>query len=326
MIWLGIDGGGTKTRALLADATGKVLGLGRSGSSNLNLFACDEVAISLREATTAAFSAAGLSPQPVVAAYLGVAGLKDEQDAVRYRGVMCQAGLADPNSCHAANDLENALAGGLSGRVGIALIAGTGSHCLGRDAQGRTVTCGGWGWLMDEVGSGYFLGKRGLQTLVRAEDGRGEPTLLRDRILNHLGVATAGALLHRIYSTRMGPTEIASLAPLVVAAASEGDAVAGQILAEGADGLAVLVQKVAEALFSGNKVEVVLVGGVALSGPPYQTALTERIERRVPGAIVKVPELSPEAGAILNARRASGHPNTPEVIECLRASLASLAQ
>lgn len=321
MIVLGIDGGGTSTRALLADGTGTVLGTGRSRGSNPNNLPRETCRAHLAEAFAGACAAAG-HRGPVDHVFMGAAGIKDDTDALVMQELVAESLGLPSERIRVANDLLNSLAGGLAGRPGIALIAGTGSHCLGRNSRGETATCGGWGWLMCDVGSGHFLGQRALQAVVRAADGRGPATSLSVAVLNELGIDAPSALLRRVYDPSVGPAGIAALARLVLDAAREDDAVARDILREGADGLALLVQRVGQRLFSGASPGVVLTGGVALSGEPYQPLITQSIQGLLPGARVQPPELPPEAGAVLNALGLAGIAPEPAVLQKLKTTLA----
>jgi len=321
MIVLGIDGGGTSTRALLADHTGTVLGTGRSQGSNPNNLPREKCRSHLAQAFTGACAAAG-HQGAVDQVFMGAAGIKDETDARAMQELVAESLNLPLERIRVANDLLNSLAGGLAGRPGIALIAGTGSHCLGRNAAGRTSTCGGWGWLMCDVGSGHFLGQRALQVVVRAADGRGPETSLSAAVLGELGIEAPSALLRRVYDPSVGPAGIAALARLVLDAARSGDAVARGILQEGADGLAALVQQVGQRLFPGAPPEVVLTGGVALSGVPYQPMINQSIADRLPGARISPPELPPEAGAVLNALDLAGIAPEAAVLQKLKTTLS----
>src|SRR6185436_17233044 len=121
------------------------------------------------------------------------------------------------------HDCRIALAGGLSGRPGIVLIAGTGSSCFGMNAAGEAWRSGGWGHLLADEGSGYWLGVKGLEAAVRAYDGRGAPTALLDQLQRHLGLPDMNDIMHRLYVTGMSRAELAALAPIVIAAAADGD-------------------------------------------------------------------------------------------------------
>ncbi|HLP08445.1 MAG TPA: BadF/BadG/BcrA/BcrD ATPase family protein, partial [Opitutaceae bacterium] len=160
-LFLGIDGGGTSTRALLCDERGRVLGLGAGGVANHLHAGWGGAADSLHTAVHGAFTAAGLAPAPCAAAFLGMAATASDAARGRWREIALQLGLARAAAAVGVDhDVRIALAGGLAGRPGIALIAGTGSSCYGRTASGATWQAGGWGSILDDGGGGYWLGLR----------------------------------------------------------------------------------------------------------------------------------------------------------------------
>jgi glucosamine kinase len=305
-IYLGIDGGGTHTRAVLVSEHGRLLGQGKAGPSNYHNVGLDRSVEHIMAATSAAVLTAGLTGHPVSSAFLGCAGIKSALDKTRLTLACETAGVAPPGEITVANDLLNALTGGLAGRPGIALIAGTGSHSLGRNAEGRTASCGGWGWLLDDVGGGFGLTLSALRAVARAVDGRSPKTRLLPAVLAFLQIAEPEELLARLYVDSWTPGELAEFAPVIKRLAAEGDAVANRILREGAKGLAGLVQSVANTLSFEVPPEVVVLGGCALSGTPYQPMIEESIRQACPRARIVDPEHSPVHGAAWNALRAGG--------------------
>lgn len=313
-LYLGIDGGGTRTRAVLVPDSGKVLGVGEAASSNFNNVGEQEAGANLHAATEAAFRAAGMVFRPVVGAFLGLAGVKSSEDIARMTSVAEACNLAPAGSIMVKNDLYNALAGGLDGEPGIALIAGTGSNCLGKDASGKDFMCGGWGWLMDDNGSGWGLSADALRVAVRMADGREIPTRLLPTVLSFYGVSEANALLARLYNNDWSPAEIAGFAPVVIRLASEGDEAAKAILHRGAGALSELIATTAAQLDFPDGPRVVLLGGCARSGPPYQTLVEEAVQAACPRARLQVPVRDTTYGAALNAlslAKKTAHPDFP---------------
>lgn len=323
--YLGLDAGGTRTRAVLVLGDGTVAGVGFGGSANPNNLGFDEAVRQLHTAAEVAWRAAGLPMVPSSACFIGAAGIKSVGDCTRLGEAAAHAGLAPLDRCVAANDTEAALAGGLPGRPGIALIAGTGSFCLGRDRRGCTARCGGWGWLLDDVGSGFYLGREALRAVAQAGDGRAEPTALTPEVFARFQLREIDDLLAAVYTPPPTAASVAELAPLVLRVATAGDPVACGILREGAGGLAQLVQRVASALAWERPPEVVLVGGVARSGPPYQPMIETAIASAVAGARVVGPAMPPIAGAALRALELGGVSITDAVLTRLQAGLAGHA-
>jgi N-acetylglucosamine kinase-like BadF-type ATPase len=302
-IFLGIDGGGTRTRAILVNEQGLVLSEGQAGPSNHHNVGIDAAGFALRAATEAAWFAAGLPLAPASAAFLGCAGVKASVDIARLTAAAEAAGLAPAGHVTVANDLHNALTGGLAGSPGIALIAGTGTNCLGRDATGASFMCGGWGWLLDDIGGGVGIALAGLRAATRAADGRAPQTVLLPAALAFFGLSEANELLERLYVRDCPPEEIAAFASVVTREAGSGDAAALCALREGANALAQLVAGAERALQFPDGPEVVLLGGCACSGAPYQPMVETAILDAVPGAHLVTPAGPPVHGAALNALR-----------------------
>ncbi len=321
---LGIDGGGSKTRAALADGAGRLLGAATAGPSNYDNLPGDLCSQNLQAAAHAAFRAAHRAPQPANAAFLGMAGVKAPVDARAVASLAAQAGLAHPSAIHVVNDTETALAGGLAGQPGIVLIAGTGSHCFGRNAAGNSAFCGGWGCLLDDAGSGYALGLQALQTAVRMFDGRAPESPLAPAMLRALGLSDPLAILHRVYVQGMPPADIAALAPLVLDLARQNDPAARAVLQNNAEALAHVVATVATQLFPGAPVPIVLIGGMTTSGPPYQPLIESAITAAVPLAQIHAPRFPPVVGAVIRALESAGVPPGPSVLANLAATLPAV--
>lgn len=299
---LGIDGGGTKTLAAICDSSGQVLGVGRGGASNIDDVGLEQASQNIQQAVAAARENAHLEPRPFDTAFLGLAGIVSARDRALVHGLGAKLELAAPERLGVDHDCKIALAGGLSGRAGIVLIAGTGSSCYGVNAAGDSWRAGGWGSLISDEGSAYFLGRESLIASVRALDGRGPNTELAAIMLEHLGVQQADDLLHRIYVSGLSRSDIAALAPVVLEVATGGDAVALEILERGCALLAECVKAVAKRLqLEHDAFEVVAVGGLYTASELLRQKLRQQILEFLPGAHITQPELSPVLGACLLA-------------------------
>lgn len=304
--FLGIDGGGTQTRAALVDASGRVYAVGTAGPSNYHNVSLPVATQNLRLAAEDAYRQAGLALAEADGAFLGLAGVKAQVDIVRMTAAAESIGLAPAGAITVVNDLHNALAGGLDGAPGIALIAGTGSNCLGRDRTGETFMCGGWGWLLDDRGAGFGIAAEALRVAVRAADGRGPATRLLPSALEFFRVREPNELLARLYGQAWSPGMVADFAPVAIRLAAEGDVAAVRILHEGAAALAELVTTTAGKLAFDDSPAVVLLGGCVRSGPPYQPLVEAAVRKACPRARLAEPRHSPVHGAALNALRAGG--------------------
>ncbi|MFN8497111.1 MAG: BadF/BadG/BcrA/BcrD ATPase family protein [Anaerolineae bacterium] len=320
---IGVDGGGSTTRAALVDATGGVRGMGYAGPSNYDDVGVGPAEENIGRAVASAWHAAGLAFRPADAAFFGMAGVVSDADRDTIRRMARLLDIAAPERTAVDHDIRIALAGGLGGREGIALIVGTGSSCYGRRADGRAWRAGGWGYLLDDLGGGYYLGLQGLIALTRAADGRGAPTAITAPLLTALRLSDPQAVMRRLYHegldgsrSGMSRAEIASLAPLVLTAAIAGDASARAIVEQGVDALALMVDTVARKLdFGGPSVPVTAVGGLAQSGPDFKMWLYAAIRRRAPHAEIVEPLLSPVLGAALLALELGGITPSDALIE-----------
>ena len=308
-LFLGVDGGGTRTRAVLLGSCGVVLGLGEAPSSNFNNMGEDVAAENLLQAAHEAFAVAGIPFSPVKAAFLGLAALKSEADIARMVAAVGSRGLAPAAWIQVKNDLHNALAGGLDGEAGVAVISGTGSNCLGLDPKGNYFNCGGWAWLMDDGGSGFGLSIDALRTAVRMADGREKPTPLLPAVLEFYKVPHPDFLLERLYNRKWTPAEIASFAPTIMELVSAGDPAAMEILRRGALALAGLVSTTAANLDFAEAPSVVLLGGCVRSGAPYQPLVESEIRNSCPGVRLVEPLHDTVYGAALNALRFAASKN-----------------
>ena len=294
MFVLGIDAGGTKTVCLLADEHGHVLRSARGPGANLASLGELEVEKVLHEVMEQAVT--GQSGVPAVIC-LGIAGVDRVEDAAIIRSIMRRIGNKAP--VLVVNDALIALEAGAGDGPGIVLIAGTGSICYGRNERGQAARAGGWGYILADEGSGWWMGQRAVQAVMRHADGRGPATSLTSRVLAHFGVSEAGMLVHEVYYHDPRRRLIAGLGPAVQAAVDEGDAVARQIVAEAAGELALAARSVAEKLeMRGAQFPLVLAGGVFRVVTSLLADLTSRVADVVPRGKPRLLEVEPAMGAV----------------------------
>ena len=333
---LGIDGGGTRTRAALVDLSGGVLGLGESSGSNVHHHGADAVARAIRAAVAAAHGAAASPPHaaavnplgpthdvPPRAACLALAGVVTDDDVALARDAAARSGVIDA-AAHLVihNDGAAAVAGAHLGAAGVVLIAGTGSACYARDASGSIHRIGGWGWLLGDEGSGAWLGREALVAITHAADGRGPATALTAPLLHALGCRTPDDLLHRVHAAGLDRAGFAALAPQVLAIASERDAVADAIVERGVEALAACVQTALKTIGQPSA-PLALVGGVA-THPAVAARIAARLASAGSGARLVAPALPPAFGAAALALEAIA-PLSDVVWWTLRQSAAEVA-
>ncbi|WP_419190706.1 N-acetylglucosamine kinase [Saltatorellus ferox] len=303
-IAVGIDGGGTSTRALLMNAEGVTLGVGTSGSGNLHDMGPERLRAHLDEAWRGAWAAAGEAPRPADAVFCAMASVGTPGNRETVQRLVAEVGVAPLERVEVDIDLAGALAGGLGGGHGIALIAGTGSSCYGRDKSGATFQSGGWGSLLDDVGGATWIGTQAMVAAIRDFDGRGAATTLTSRVMEHFGLQHMRELLPKVDADGAARSARAQLAKLVTTAAQDGDATALEILGRGADALAECVEAVERRLdfVSDATLEVVATGGLAENAGQYLELIHAAVQRRVPKAVCITPRMSNVEGAAMLAR------------------------
>jgi N-acetylglucosamine kinase-like BadF-type ATPase len=203
------------------------------------------------------------------------------------------------------DDAVIALSGATAGEPGIITIAGTGSIAFGRNAAGRAVRVGGWGYIFGDEGAGFDISRQALRAALRFEEGWGPPTALHGVLLEATASRSANEALHRFYTDEWPRSRVATLAKLVDRAGAEGDAVARDILLAAGQQLAALTGSVRRQLWNaGEAVAVAHIGGMFRSD-----LLRERFRMLVEmeeGNRCAPPVYGPAAGALLEAYRAVG--------------------
>ncbi|OZM71036.1 N-acetylglucosamine kinase [Amycolatopsis antarctica] len=277
---LGVDAGGTSSRALLTAADGTVLGTGRSGGANPNSHPPAEAAAHIVEALAAALDAH--NPGRVRACVVGLAGASKLTDpAVAELFGKAWAGLGLGCEVRVVSDAEAAFASATSAADGTVLVAGTGS-IAGRIRQRRRIaTAGGYGWLLGDEGSGFWIGREAVRSALatltadREEPGPLARAVLTEALGAHEAHGTGLRTAHRLITTVNGqpPVRLARFAPLVSALADTDEA-AGTIVGEAA---AHLVRIALASRDAGERTPVVLVGSVLGEGSPVGARVREQL-------------------------------------------------
>jgi glucosamine kinase len=317
-LFLGIDGGGTRTRAFLTDAGGRRSAWGESGPSNPNHASAEEVRTNLERAILGAFHQLEVGLSDCVSVFLGMAGVTTEPGREEMRRLLQGCGLGH-TTIGVDHDIRIALAGGLAGQPGIALIVGTGSSCYGRTADGRSWQTGGWEALISDEGSGYYLGREAISAAARMADGRQPESPLQARVFGWLGITRIADVLPRIHDQALSRSEIAAFAPQVIALAESGDAAAQDILDRGAQLLAEMVIANHRRLPTGPHPDVVITGGLGTARTRYRLKIEEAIRHDQPCARIWSPQLAPAVGGALLAMEQAGLPVAGEALESLKA-------
>ena len=288
-------------------ADGTIAGFGTAGPSNYDNVGEAAASENIREALGGARRESGRPLPAVTSMFLGMAGVVSRTDRETVRKMVLAHDLAPPEAITVDHDIRIALAGGLEGREGIVLIAGTGSSTYGRRSDGRNHRTG-WGFLLDDRGSGYFLGLQAMIATVMEADGRGAPTALSPVVRERFRFSDIDDILRIVYHDRIPVAQIASLAPDVIRAAGNADGVAERILEEGARELSRMVATVGERLEFSGEFPLTMTGGLVDRPGHYRDLICAEIRREVPGAAIVVPSFSPVIGAALLALEGAGIP------------------
>lgn len=271
--YCGWDGGGSKTEVLCADESGREIARRSFGSLNLNGASEEAVAETIADALEFMRSVGSLRNCCGLA--IGAAGVSNARVGVFLEERLREAGYTGKLSI--VGDHVIALEGAVDGS-GAVLIAGTGSICLGKDEHGNQARAGGYGYLIDDGGSGYAIGRDILAAVVRAQDGRGCETCLTGLVMEQLNVQDVREMTAWLYSAQTGKKEIAALAPLLRIALDRDDEAAKAIASEAAKNLAELAIAVWRRL-NLCKGELALTGSI-LEHFPEIRAETSRICRK----------------------------------------------
>jgi N-acetylglucosamine kinase-like BadF-type ATPase len=297
---LGVDGGGTKTRVIITDANQRILGEGTAGPSNPLRVGIGNAATAIREAVDHACAEAHVQRADILAAEVGLAGVRRADVRQRMREALSGLGI---HSIEVVTDADIALFGATDGEPGLVIIAGTGSICCGFNARGQRACAGGWGPLAGDEGSGSWMARRALQAIARAKDGRSPETIMAESACAYFNVTTTDDLLFAIYAPGMTNDRIAGFARYVIEVAREGDDVARQIIADAGHEHGIAATAVIKKLrMERERFQVAYVGGVFAADDLLLDPLKEEVRRVAPNAYFAPPQLTPVVAAARMAR------------------------
>lgn len=304
---IGIDGGGTKTAAQLSDLRGKVVAESQAGPSNFQVIGVDAAATTIVELIVSCCSKAQCEPSQVAAICVGLTGAGRPGDQRRMAEGVRRSAVARRivfGNLFVESDARIALEGAFKGSAGIILISGTGSIAFGKDRNGNVHRVGGWGRILGDEGSGYTIGRHGLNAVTKHLDGRGGKTLLTDLVAQRLGLSTQEQIVAAVYGENF---DVASVAPLVIEAATSRDLICERILNKATFELAEHVRALTlkiEAASGGHarqKIPLSFIGSV-LSGENVLTKIaTHKITYSLPQISIVKPQAQPVYGAVLLA-------------------------
>ena len=298
---LGVDGGATKTLAAVLDVQAGIVYLAQGGPSNEDAIGTRAAAEALTEAADEALARAQIGAGELAAAVLAVAGTDTDT-------IARQVHSAHSDDWIVVNDVVGAWAVATGAQPGIGAISGTGSNVFGVGADGFGWRVGGWGHLLGDDGSGYWLGAESISAALRDRDGSGEKTALSDAAVEFFSVPSVEALAALVYSKPLTKAEIAAFAVRTCALAEGGDAVARGLYERGARELAMQIAAVARhtGLDESDAFPLGLIGSVFKAGALFVDPLIAAVHETAPGARASVVEMAPVGGSLQLALRVCG--------------------
>lgn len=291
----GVDGGGTRTRAVVLDGN-RVVGEGEAGPSNPLRVGVSTGVCAIRDAIDRACSAALIHRDDLVAVGVGLAGVRRKDIRTRMHDVLVET--LGVENIELVSDGDIALYGATDGQPGVVIISGTGSISVGINRHGKRVYAGGWGPVAGDEGSGSWIARRALQTVARATDGRGPQTSLTEAACEYFQVSAPEDLSTAIYAPTITNDRIAGFSRNVIATARAGDEVALGIMDEAGKELGKAAVAVIRKLkMEQDRFQVAFVGGVFSAGELIVAPLREQVMRVARKAFIGQPSFSPTVAA-----------------------------
>lgn len=296
MYVLGIDGGGTKTAAVILDIKGNLIGSAIEGPSSIDTVPLTETKKNIELAVRKIIKEDDIKVVSVFAGIGGIISSKQEQEVV---DLLRQFDFVTEDATVVAkNDVYNALAGGLEARAGIAIIIGTGSVAFGKDESGNTWRCGGYGHKEGDAGSAYDLGSQALKLLARYIDGRIKGSKFLEELKNELKVHDFVSLAKIINTYER--TQVAQLAKIVTKHGDLGDQYALEIIDKATSELALMIKTVDEKLNLKNK-EIAVIGSLGNADTVFKSNFISKVKQINPEFNIHKNILEPVMGASLLA-------------------------
>ena len=306
--YLGIDGGGTKTRCVLADET-TVLAKAMTGGSNIVRLGETQAREALHTGIRQVCATANVSPHQIRALCIGAAGAARPEIVAKIRSILAELILEiSPTNIEVVGDTVIALEAAFGAGPGVIAIAGTGSIVYGRDADGRTARAGGWGFAISDEGSGYWIGRRAISAILSARD-QGLETALTAMVLQAWKLTTIDELVQQSNSTP--PPDFPRLFPIVLRAADEADFIARELLSDAGAKLAALAAIVVRRLARHDAPEAMLPEAmlpIAMTGSVFRQSLVVRqvfyntLQTSFPSIDMRQDLANPVEGALARAR------------------------
>jgi glucosamine kinase len=303
-IVIGIDGGGSKTHAMVADEQGRTIAETVGPGSAVRPGRAEHSANVIAEVVRDALASCEMTHVTPRVLSIGVAGAGRETERNELWQALVSRDLAAELVIH--SDFSIALDDAFADGPGVLLISGTGSVAFGRGPTGTTSRCGGWGPVCGDEGSGAWIGRRALSVVTAAADGREPETALTGAILTAAQINETSDLIG--WAANAAPAQLASLAPVVLSVADAGDLRANAIVSLAVEELVLHVRALARQLFGDERaaLPIALSGGMLSRGTTLRKRLEHRLKSAVPGGQLRTDVVIPARGAVRAALRILG--------------------
>ena len=311
---IGIDGGGSKTNAVVTKENGEIICGIQAGASNFQRVGVAGVRTVAEEILSQLRGKMKISRQEIDHWALGLAGAGREEDQNAVRQAVISLGFEDRVSVQ--SDAYIALMGAFAGNAGVIVIAGTGSICFGLDEKGALHRSGGWGYLLGDEGSGFFIGHQAILAALKDHDSRGEPTALKHEVETALHLSSIDQIVRKMYiENKVQKEDIAGLAPLVFRCAKDGDTAAKKIVAKTAEEIAKMIAAVGKKMGrEGNRLDVAHIGSVFKQKDVLLPQIIDHLTQKFSGITIDEPRFEPAIGAVIWAFRQNGLSLSDEVL------------
>lgn len=296
---IGIDGGGTKTLFKVANTKGEILLSHIGGPLNVNSTDVVDVSATIKQGINYITETLGIGIDDCISICLGCAGAGRDREKKLLSEIFTAIGYK--NNLIITDDAMTLLYGAIGNSVGAVIIAGTGAICYGKKSDGEIVRCGGWGHIIDDEGSGYYIGVSILNSIMKSYDGRGPNTILTKMVFEFLNIASHDKIIEYVYKKAHNKNDIAKLAILLDRACEENDSVAHSIARESAHKLSIYALTVLNKIDDGSNIKLITNGSILNKGRYVSKYFHELIKQGNPNIKIEKTHIDAASGAIILA-------------------------